>query len=122
MAGGIIDIRSHPGSGARVSASFPAGPIPPGRQLTKRARNTGLASQILSFRLGNLEWAPPAINSAASEPKAIATRLASLILAPFLRARLSTRPSELASEPHGGDTRAASGDPWKGDKLGDWTT
>jgi signal transduction histidine kinase len=30
MAGGIIDIRSHPGSGARVSASFPAGPIPPG--------------------------------------------------------------------------------------------
>jgi signal transduction histidine kinase len=29
MAGGIIDIRSQPGSGARVSASFPAGPIPP---------------------------------------------------------------------------------------------
>ncbi len=49
-------------------------------------------------------------------------RLASLILRSLPAGRLTTEPSQLLSEPHGGDTRAVSGDPWKGDKLGNWTT
>jgi len=69
-----------------------------------------------------LKCAPPASNSAASEPRAIVIRLASLILRSLPAGRLLTESRVLLSEPHEGDTRAVSGDPWKGDKLGNWTT